>query len=456
MKYAIRKSSLWLVFPVLQVLCLNAVAQSSQVLPPQLDLSAAIRIAVQKNPAMSAVQAQVDISRERIAQARAGFMPKVNVSESYTRTDNPPQVFATKLNQGVFSVDDFDILSLNNPDTIDNFATNFSGTWSVYDRGQTWYGWHQAKLGKEAVVHMLERTRRQVIADTVVAYVGLLLDRQNRSVVLQALETARAHLKVAQSRYASGFVVKSDYLRAQVHIADLEQQELQVESQVEVARALLNAAMGVDIDSRYEIGGSLQGGPAPTGPLQQWLDTAISQRADYKRLDLQREIAQKEISKSKAAHLPSLNLVGNYQINSEKFDDHSDNYTIGAVLNLNLFSGYNLTAKQREALAALARINALQRHLKQQILVETRRAYLQAHSSWKRIQVARASVTQAEEALRIIGNRYKSGLFTIVDLLNSELALQRARTNKFRSIYDYKVARARLALAAGTLDQNFR
>ena len=456
MENSIRKASLWPVIAVLQVMCLSALAQSSQPLPQQLDLPAAIRIAVHKNPAMSAAQAQVDISKQRIAQARAGFLPRVNVSESYTRTDNPPQAFATKLNQGVFSTDDFAISRLNNPDVVDNFATNFSGTWSVYDRGQTWYGWHQAKLGNEAETHMLERTRQRVIADTVVAYVGLLLTRQNRSVVRQALETARAHLKLAQSRYASGFVVKSDYLRAQVHIADLEQQELQAESQVEVARAMLNAAMGVDIDSVYEIGDSLQSGSAPTGALQRWLDTALCQRADYIRLDLQREIAQKEISKSKAAHLPSLDLVGNYQINSEKFEDHADNYTIGAVLNLNLFSGFNLTAKQREALAALARINALQRQLKQQILVETRRAYLQANSSWKRIQVARASVSQAEEALRIVGNRYKSGLFTIVDLLNSELALQRAQTNKFRSIYDYKVARARLALAAGTLDQSFR
>jgi len=456
MKEALRKVSWWGVWAVLQALSLSAGAQPRQPTPQQLDLTSAIQIAVRKNPAVSAAQAQVDMSRQRVIQARAGFLPKVNISESYTRTDNPPQVFSTKLNQGVFSVEDFNISRLNNPDVTDNFATNFSGTWSVYDRGQTWYGWHQAKLGQQADIHLMQRTRQKVIADTVAAYLGLVLARQNLAVVRQALETARADLKMARSRYASGFAVKSDYLRAQVHIADLQQQELEAESQLEVARAMLNAAMGVDIDSRYEISDRLQSGKAPSRPLQQWLDTALCERPDYKQLDLQRQIAEKEISKSKAAHLPSLDLVGNYQINSEKFDDHADNYTIGAVLNLNLFSGYNLTAKQHEALAALARINALQRQLKQQILVETRRAYLQAHSSWKRIQVARASVAQAQEALRIVGNRYQTGIFTIVDLLNAELALQRARTNRLRSIHDYKVARARLALAAGTLDRHFK
>jgi len=94
--------------------------------------------------------------------------------------------------------------------------------------------------------------------------------------------------------------------------------------------------------------------------------------------------------------------------------------------------------------------------LKQQVQVETRQAYLQADSSRRRIQVARLAVTQAEEALRIVRNRYKNGLFTIVDLLNSELALQQAQTNRLRAIHDYKVANANLLLAAGTLDENFQ
>ena len=56
------------------------------------------------------------------------------------------------------------------------------------------------------------------------------------------------------------------------------------------------------------------------------------------------------------------------------------------------------------------------------------------------------AVTQAEEALRIVRNRYQNGLFTIVDLLNSELALQQAHTNYLQAVHDYKVANASLML----------
>jgi outer membrane protein len=122
----------------------------------------------------------------------------------------------------------------------------------------------------------------------------------------------------------------------------------------------------------------------------------------------------------------------------------------------NIFSGNRISAKVREAKATLKQIQALRRKLKQRVLVETRQAYLHADSAWRRILVARAAVAQAEEALRIVRNRYKNGLFTILDLLNSELALQQAHTNHLRAIHDYKVSTANLMLAAGTLDENFQ
>jgi multidrug efflux pump subunit AcrA (membrane-fusion protein) len=134
--------------------------------------------------------------------------------------------------------------------------------------------------------------------------------------------------------------------------------------------------------------------------------------------------------------------------NSRRVIKSADNYSVGAVVTLNIFSGDRTSAKVREAKAALRQIQALRRKLKQRVLVETRQAYLQADSAWRRIHVARAAVAQAEEALRIVRNRYKNGLFTIVDLLNAELALQQAHTNHLRAIHDYKVSTANLMLAA--------
>ncbi len=70
--------------------------------------------------------------------------------------------------------------------------------------------------------------------------------------------------------------------------------------------------------------------------------------------------------------------------------------------------------------------------------------------------MAHAAVAQAEEGLRIVRNRYESGLFTIVNLLDAEVALQQVRTNYFRSLHDFEIAMARLNLAAGIINEDFQ
>jgi len=62
-------------------------------------------------------------------------------------------------------------------------------------------------------------------------------------------------------------------------------------------------------------------------------------------------------------------------------------------------------------------------------------------------------VTQAEESLRIVQDRYDAGLTTIVELLDSETALTAVRTNLTRALYDATVSQARLDLSLGRLDR---
>ena len=173
-------------------------------------------------------------------------------------------------------------------------------------------------------------------------------------------------------------------------------------------------------------------------------------------LHLEEEIAKKEVEKSRAGHYPDLNLVGNYEINSEDFSDSADNYTIGAVMQINLFSGNRITEETKAAKSLLRRVQEIQKSLELGIKVQVREAFLTAKCARRRIDVAKTAADQAEEGLRIVKNRYNNGLLTIVDLLDAELAHQQARTNYFRALHNYKVARVDLELAAGILDKDFQ
>ena len=103
----------------------------------------------------------------------------------------------------------------------------------------------------------------------------------------------------------------------------------------------------------------------------------------------------------------------------------------------------------------LSKVRALRKAQELGVRVETQRAFYLAQSTWQSITVARQAVAQAEEGLRIVANRYGGGLLTIVDLLDAQTSLQQAQIHHYKAMHDYKVARIKLALAVGTIDEKF-
>ena len=428
------------------------IPQDAYTHPSALSLKQAVQIALGENPVLAAAKSQVEIAEQRVIQGRSGFLPRLNVSEGLQRTNNPTQVFSNKLNQENFTESDFAINRLNQPNAINDFATNFTASWPIYDGGRSWHGWQQAKIGKDASAYALERSRQQVIARTTAAYAGVLLAVENLAVVEAALKTAGANLSIASNRYGSGMAVKSDLLQAQVRQSDLEQQKLMAESQIEVGRSILNAAMGVPDQLRFELTDRLETPLSLDGTIESWLSISQDRRLDLKELNAREAMAKEEIEKAKAAYLPSLDLIGNYQIHTEDFDGSADNYSVGAVVSLNIFSGLETSAKVSEAQAAFRQVQALRRQMQSQVALEVRQTYVQAASAFQRISVARQMVVQAEESLRIVANRYATGLLTIVDMLTAETTLQQARTTFAQTLHDYSVGKTNLRLAAGVLD----
>ena len=92
---------------------------------------------------------------------------------------------------------------------------------------------------------------------------------------------------------------------------------------------------------------------------------------------------RKQLDRARAAHYPTLALQGNYEINTEDFSDSQDNYSVGAVLQINLFSGQGISGRSAEAKAMTARIKAMREGLALNVRVETQRAYYQAKAPGK-------------------------------------------------------------------------
>lgn len=450
------KSTLFVLMTLSMVWCAPSYSKAAEAEKVSLPLEEAIAITVKNNPEIAAALFKKESSDAMVREARSGFIPQVDFVETFNRTTNPMWAFGAKLNQESIGTADFNPETLNDPDAINNYNSALMVTWPLYSGGKIYTAFKQAGKNREADMLMADRTRQMVIAKTITLYMGMKLAQENLSVVNHSLESAKANLNMVASSFGSGFAVKSDLLRAQVRIADLEQQRLQAESQTEIAQAALNAIMGSPDNTPLILTSPFEKCGPFSGEISQWIDKALSNRPDLKMFQCREEMARHEIRIAKSGHYPSIHLRGVYEKNSADFDHQEESYTVGAVMQMNLFKGFGIDSKIRNATASLSQLQELMDGMKLGIRMETREAFLEAASSWQRIQVSQSALNQADEGLRIVQNRYKTGLLTLVSLLDAELANQQAKMSHKKALHDYKVAMAKLALAAGTIDETFK
>jgi outer membrane protein len=416
-----------------------------------LTLDQAIDTALRNNPGLKAADAGVESAAAGVTKSNAGFLPKVTLSEIWSKTDNPLMVFGTKLNQEIVSMADFNPDVINNPEAASNYNTRLAVVQPVFNGGREYLGLKQAKLARDAAAQDRNRTRQETVISVIKAYYGVQLAQEYRRVAARSLETSTGNVKLAEARYKAGAVLQSDVLRARVQEAEVREMVTRSENGVKLAMANLSYAMGVPQQQDYEIEGTL----APreqAGDLAAVSDEALALRPDLASLDLNRRNAEANVQQARTDYVPSLNLMGQVDWNSTRFaGDDAKSWAVMAVLQWNLFDGLVTSSNVRQAAANAGRVRAMEEQMRSAVQLQVKQAYYNLEASRDRIAASASSVQEAEEGLRIVQKRYEVGMTTFVDVLGAESALIRARTNALQALYDNNIAEADLKLAAGTL-----
>jgi outer membrane protein TolC len=418
-----------------------------------LTLEDAVRLALKQHPAIEASDAGVKAAATKIEQARAGYLPKLNYSESWQRGNNPVFVFSSLLTQHQFSENNFQIGPLNRPDAMNNFQSRLAVEQPLYDAGLTRKATRAAQLGRDVATEQSRRTSMDVIAGVAQAYYGAVLAGEALKVAEEARKSAEADLARAQTIRAAGMSTDADVLSIRVHLASVREQLIRRSNEVELARAALNDSLGAPLASRYLLTTPLQAVPLSALPLEEYSKRGLLERPELRQARLATEIGETQTALARSALLPMVSFQAAFEADRQRFVDRGGANWIGAVgMRWNLFNGGADKARIEESRQQTRQARALARRGESAVRLQVESAYLEWKAAQERIEVAGATVSAAEESLRITQNRYASGLATVTDLLRTETAFLETRTRRLAAVHDQRVAAAMLELAAGTLN----
>ena len=417
-----------------------------------LSLREAVRLALRENKGIVATNAGMQASAAHIDEARAGRLPKLNYSESFTRSDNPVFVFSSLLTQHQFGSENFNIGPLNRPASLNNFQSQLTVDQILYDAGQTRNAVKSADLSRQMTGEEQRRTKMQVIAGAVRAYYGAVLAAESLKTAEQALKSAEADLTRAESVLTAGMSTDVDVLSIRVHLAAVTEQRIQRAADLEVANSALNDALGLPLDSGHLLTTSLSPVELPELTLASLEKDASTTRPESRQVRLAADLAKTQADSARSALLPQVTFRAAFESDRQRFVDRGGaNWLASVGLHWNLFNGLADKARIEESSHWLERAHADEQRMDSAVQLEVRRAWADLRAVRERIDVAKAAVAEAEESLRITQNRYESGLSNVTDLLRNETALLESRTRYLAAVHDERIAATMLELAAGRL-----
>jgi outer membrane protein TolC len=416
-----------------------------------VDFPQAVERALRGSPSVAAAGFGYASAREDVRTARGYYLPELVFGSRFVRTDIPAEAFALTLNQGSLAAADFsNVENLNNPPPRNDYVTTVTLEQPVFVPS-VYVGNRIAKAEAEASGLDLTRTREETVYQVLTAYLDVLTARSYAAIAEQDLSDAKEHLRTAEALEGSGMGLASDVLRAKVFVASAESARVGAESRLEVAQRRLSLAMGEADAEPVDVTG-----PPPefpdTGSLEE-LQAAAKARPDLRAASVRVANAGNREELRKAEYLPSVGFLGAYQVDAESNPFAVDNrsWKVGVGLKWNLFDGMRREAGVSRAASERRKAEEQYRGERDNAAFQVADAYLGVRDARRRSGIVRAAVASAEEGLRLIRARYGNQLARLLDVLDAQTALNRARADAVKAENDLRQSRARLMYVSGTL-----
>jgi outer membrane protein TolC len=434
--------------PAIRVLTLLLGLVTPAAAQTPLSLADAVARARAHNPDAGVGEAAERAATERVAQARAGFWPRVDATESWQRGNQPVFVFGSLLAQGRFAAENFALAALNRPDAVDNFRSAVTVEQPLFD-AVTRASVTAAGLGREMAAASRLLVDQDLAMGVTGAYGRVLAAMGAHRSADAAIETARADRERAGNRRDAGLVTDADVLQLDVHVSRARERQIRATLDERVARARLNQLMGEPLSAVFRLDDEAGGPVVETSDLASLETEAIGQRPDIALATLQHQLARTQHTVARAAFLPQVSAQSGWEWNGGAWGGRQSSWIVGAVARVNLFRGFGDRARLAEA-AEQARRRTLERD---KAVTAVR---LDVHEAVAKLEAARASVAvsadtaaQARESQRIIRDRYEAGLADVVSLLRAAEAVAQAETQQIDAQVAVLVETAGLERALG-------
>jgi len=415
----------------------------------ELTLESAISMALENNLEIRAFKSDIKAKELELKAVKGSYFPKIKLEEIFTRTDIPVYAFMSKLNQERLGIEDFQPSKLNNPPAINNFETKLSVEVPIWLGGKIQAMEKTAFHNLSALKGDYERKQDEVVLKVYHAYMDAVLAKNSITVSHQALKDAQEHVRLAESMYKVGTALLSDVLRAKVYLSKAEEHLKASENNYSVSKKAIelitNTDLGdfdvADVDSCNSVN------------VEKLKEVALEKRQDIKALQERIKALEGMYGVVLSDNLPQVYAFGSYSLYGKNmvFGSEGSGYMVGAGISWSFDTGLSTLRKAQSYLETKRSLEERLKLLKASVLFEIDKAYADYQNALYSLRSAEERIKQSQEVVRTMELRYKAGLARMVDLLDAQTELDRARFERLQALNHCQKAYANLLYSAGLI-----
>ena len=256
---------------------------------------------------------------------------------------------------------------------------------------------------------------------------------------------------------AEGVATKADGLSVRVKVNEAEMTLTKVEDGLSLARMLLCQLCGLDLSSPITLADeNMENIPLIPTDTHFDLSTAYENRPEIRSLELATQIYKQKVNVTRAEHLPSIALMGNYMgTNPSVFNSFENKFkgmwNVGVMVQLPIWHWGEGIYKTKAAKAE-ARIAQYQlQDAREKIELQVNQAAFKVNEAGKKLVMASKNMEKAEENLRYATLGFREGVIATSNVLEAQTAWLSAQSEKIDAQIDVKLTEIYLKKSLGTL-----
>jgi outer membrane protein TolC len=342
-----------------------------------------------------------------------------------------------------------------------DFSLSLNNTWMagvraeqpIYTGGKITSAYRMAQIGDKIAGLGRELSRAEVIVKVDEAYWTYVKTRELVTLALSYQRVIAELFRDVQNAHEVGLKHRNDVLKVQVKVNEAELQLRQAENGNRLARKNLCYVTGLPLDTEISLPASFD----ESAGLKAESIADYTSRPEYAMLEHQVLLKEQEIKLTRSDFLPKIGVAANYgYINGLKLNDHklfggTASFSALVSVNIPLFQWGEGRNKIRAAEAERSIARLQQDDVARQMELDLAQSFDKWDESLLEVQLTARSLDQAQENMRVSDDRYKAGMETLADYLETQTVWQRAWTEHVDALTRLRLNHTYYLKAAGKL-----